>query len=236
MGEPVKLEQLESSEGETFRQLYAIYAASIAAREQKREGWIAAMIGAPNYRVWVAKSGGLVRGFSILFVPAAGGFALLEYMAVAPDKRGHGMGGELFRRTVATAVTPEGRQLSVLLEIDSDREDASDRALRTRRERFYRRLGCLRIAGLRYLMPLGGEGSPPEMDLLVYPAAPLGHPAQDEVARSEVPRSEVKRSEVKRSEVKRWLETIYRDVYHCPPDDPRLAQMMAALPDPVLLD
>jgi len=28
MAEPVKLEQLESSEGETFRQLYAIYAAS----------------------------------------------------------------------------------------------------------------------------------------------------------------------------------------------------------------
>jgi hypothetical protein len=33
MGEPVKLQQLSSSEGETFRQLYAIYAASIAARE-----------------------------------------------------------------------------------------------------------------------------------------------------------------------------------------------------------
>ena len=119
------------------------------------------------------------------------------------------------------AVTPEGRPLPVLLEVDSDREDSSDRALRTRRERFYRRLGCLRLAGLRYLMPLAGEGAPPEMDLLVYPAEPLGRPA---------------RSEVPRSEVKRWLETIYRDVYHCPPDDPRLAQMVAGLPDPVLLD
>ena len=43
-------------------------------------------------------------------------------------------------------------------------------------------------------------------------------------------------SEVTRSQVKRWLETIYRDVYHCSPDDPRLAQMVAGLPDPVLLD
>jgi GNAT superfamily N-acetyltransferase len=231
MGEPFKLEQLSSSEGETFRQLYAIYAASIAAREQKREAWIAAMIEAPEYHVWVAKAGGLVRGFSILFVPAAGGFALLEYMAVAPDQRNHGLGAELFRRTVAHAVTPEGRPLPVLLEVDSDREDASDRALRTRREGFYRRLGCLRIAGLRYLMPLAGEGSPPEMDLLVYAAKPPGSPA-----RSEVPRGEVPRSEVPRSEVKRWLETIYTDVYHCSPDDPRLAQMLASLPDPVLLD
>jgi hypothetical protein len=221
MAEPVKLEQLASSEGETFRQLYAIYAASIAAREQKREGWIAAMVGAPEYHVWVAKAGGLVRGFSILFVPAGGGFALLEYMAVAPGQRNQGLGAEVFRQTVAQALTPEGRQLPVLLEVDSDREEASDRALRTRRERFYRRLGCLRIAGLHYLMPLGGEGSPPEMDLFVYNAEPLGRPAP---------------SEVPRSEVKRWLETIYQDVYHCAPDDPRLAQMVAPLPDPVLLD
>jgi GNAT superfamily N-acetyltransferase len=221
MGEPVKLEQLESSAGETFRQLYAIYAASIAAREQKPEGWLAAMIGAPQYRVWVAKAGGLVRGFSILFVPAAGGFALLEYMAVAADRRNHGLGAELFRRTVERAVTPGERPLPVLLEVDSDREDASDRALRTRRERFYRRLGCLRIAGLRYLMPLAGEGPPPEMDLLIYAAEPRGP-----LARSGVPRSEVKL----------WLETIYRDVYHCSPDDPRPAQMVGPLPDPVLLD
>ncbi|HZL16455.1 MAG TPA: GNAT family N-acetyltransferase [Polyangia bacterium] len=226
MGEPVKLEQLASSQGETFRELYAIYAASIAAREQKREGWIAAMIDAPEYRVWVAKARGLVRGFSILFVPAAGGFALLEYMAVAPEHRNHGLGAGLFRRTVEQAVTSEGRTLPVLLEVDSDREASIDRALRTRREGFYRRLGCLRIAGLRYLMPLAGDGPPPEMDLLVYTARPLGRPAL----------SEVPRSEVTRSQVKRWLETIYRDVYHCSPDDPRLAQMVAGLPDPVLLD
>jgi GNAT superfamily N-acetyltransferase len=216
MAEPVKLEQLESSEGETFRQLYAIYAASIAAREQKRESWIAAMIDAPEYRVWVAKAGGLVRGFSILFVPTAGGFALLEYMAVAPDQRNHGLGAELFRRSMAQDVPHGERPLPVLLEVDSDREASSDRALRTRRERFYRRLGCLRIAGLRYLMPLAGAGSPPEMDLLVYAAEPLGRLA--------------------RSELRRWLETIYRDVYQCPSDDPRLAQMVAGLPDPVLLD
>jgi GNAT superfamily N-acetyltransferase len=221
MGQPVKLEQLASSEGDSFRQLYAIYAASIAAREQKGESWLAAMIDDPGYRVWVAKAGGLVRGFSILFVPTAGGFALLEYMAVAPDQRNHGMGAELFRQAVNQAVALDGRKLPVVLEVDSDREASSDRALRTRREQFYRRLGCLRVGGLRYVMPLGGEGAPPEMDLLVYPADPLGRLARKEVARSDV---------------KRWLETIYRDVYRCPADDPRLAQMVATLPDPAPLD
>ncbi len=220
MAEPIKqsikLEQLDSSGGETFAQLYAIYAASIAAREQKRRDRLAAMVGTPEYRVFVAKADALVLGFSILYLPAAADFALLEYMAVAPGERNRGLGAELFRWTVNRAVSPAGRTLPVVLEIDSDREASSDRAMRTRRERFYRRLGCLRIEGLHYLMPLAGDGPPPEMDLFVYAAEPIGAVARDELGR--------------------WLETIYRGVYRCSPDDSRIAQMLADLPDPVRLE
>ena len=208
------LEQLQSSEGEPFRQLCAIYAASITPREQKPEDWLRAMVRAPEYRVWITKTGDRVLGFSILFLPPAAGFALLEYMAVAPERRGKGLGSKLFRRTVEHAVAPRGGKLPVLLEIDSDREASSDRAIRTSRERFYRRLGCRKIAGLRYLMPLQGVGPAPEMDLMVYGAQPrLPH-----------------------SDLKRWLETIYRDVYHCSADDPRILQMLEPLPDPVLVE
>jgi hypothetical protein len=104
----------------------------------------------------------------------------------------------------------------VVLEIDSDREASADRAIRTRREGFYRRLGCRRIAGLRYLMPLAGEGPAPEMDLFVHTSEAAGG--------------------IARAELRRWLESIYRDVYRCPQDDPRIAQMLAGLPDPVPLD
>ena len=58
-------------------------------------------------------------------------------------------------------MTPQGAALPVLFEVDSDREASSDRAVRTRRIRFYRRLGCVKIAGLRYLMPLRGVGPVP---------------------------------------------------------------------------
>jgi GNAT superfamily N-acetyltransferase len=210
----VTLEQLKSSEGEPFRQLYAIYAASITPREQKPEDWLRTMVGAPEYGVWITKAAGRVLGFSILFLPPAARFALLEYMAVAPERRGKGLGGELFRRTVEHAVVPQGGKLPVLLEIDSDREASSDPAIRASRERFYRRLGCLKIAGLHYLMPLQGVGPAPEMDLMVYGAE----------------------SRLPRSDLKRWLETIYRDVYHCSPDDPRIIQMLQPLPDPVLVE
>jgi GNAT superfamily N-acetyltransferase len=216
MGGTLEFEQLRSGDEESFRQLLAIYVASITPREQKSEDWIRAMVAAPEYRVWVANAAGRVLGFSLLFSPRAESFALLEYMAVASEQRGQGLGAELFRRSVAHAVTPEGVELPVLLEIDSDREVSSDRALRTRRERFYRRLGCAKIAGLRYRMPLRGVGPVPEMDLMVYRAGPP--------------------QEVARGDLRRWLETIYRDVYRCSSDDPRILQMLLPLPDPVLVE
>ena len=211
-GAPV-IELLTSADGSLFRQLFAIYASSITPREQKPEEWLRAMVAAPEYRVSVAQRDGRVLGFSILFVPPGEGFTLLEYMAVTPEKRGHGFGGELFLQTAEHSITTAGTRLPVVLEIDSDREASADRAMRTRRAGFYRRLGCAKIAGLEYRMPLQGAGAPPEMDLMLHrpePPAPLA-----------------------RGDLQRWLQTIYRDVYRCSPDDPRIAAMMAPLPDPV---
>jgi ribosomal protein S18 acetylase RimI-like enzyme len=209
------LEQLTSCDGPTFREFYEIYAASIVAREQKPEAWICRMVGAPDYQVWVLKGGGHVQGFSILFLPKDT-FALIEYMAVAPRLRDHGVGSKLFTKTVARAVTRDGEHLPVLLEVDSEREVCGDRDIRIRRQRFYRRLGCLRLSGLRYILPLSGEGAPPEMDLLVYPS-----PGMQQVAKATL---------------ERWLGTIYRDVYHCETRDPRIARMLRDVPDPVLLE
>jgi GNAT superfamily N-acetyltransferase len=213
---PVTLAQLKSADGELFRQLFEIYAASISPREQKPEAWLRAMVAAPDYRVWVAQVADRVVGFSILLLRPVEGLALLEYMAVATERRNSGLGAELFRQTVEHAAMTQGPRLPVLLEIDSDREASSDRAIRTRREHFYRRLGCEKIVGLRYLMPLEGVGLAPEMDLMIYRAEPPGP--------------------LPRGQVKRWLETIYRDVYHCSPDDPRILQMLRPLPDPVSVE
>ena len=209
------VEQLTSCGGPSFRELYAIYAASIAAREQKPEPWICTMVRAPEYRVWVTKSASRVTGFSILFLPPAERFALLEYMAVAPEQRNRGVGSQLFQQTVKRAVTPEGRAPPILLEVDSDREACGDQHIRARRQQFYRRLGCLRVSGLHYILPLSGQGPAPEMDLMVYSAEPL--------------------RQVPKTELERWLRTIYRDVYHSPSNDPRIAQMLQNLSDPVQL-
>jgi GNAT superfamily N-acetyltransferase len=211
-----QVEQLNSCGGPAFREFYEIYAASIAAREQKPEAWICAMVRAPEYSVWLMKGAGRVTGFSILFLPPAEGFALLEYMAVAPERRNHGVGSELFKQTVKRAVMAKGRSLPILLEVDSDREECSDQRIRTRRQQFYRRLGCVRASGLHYILPLPGQGPVPEMDLMVYSAEPL--------------------RQLPKAELERWLTTIYRDVYHCPSDDPRIVQMLHDVSDPVRLE
>jgi hypothetical protein len=156
------------------------------------------------------KDAGHVNGFSILFLPPAERFALLEYMAVTPERRNRGLGSALFKQTVQHASLP------ILLEVDSDREPSGDREMRTRRQQFYRRLGCVRVAGLHYILPLPGQGPVPEMDLLLYSAEPL--------------------RQLSKHDLERWLRTIYRDVYRCSVDDPRIAQMLHDVSDPVRLE
>jgi len=205
------VEQLQSCSGSMFRELYEIYAASIAVREQKPEAWICAMVRAPDHWVGVMKDAGHVKGFSILFLPPAERFALLEYMAVTPERRNRGLGSALFKQTVAPHAS-----LPILLEVDSDREASADRGLRTRRQQFYRRLGCMRVSGLHYILPLPGQGPVPEMDVMLYSAEPL--------------------RQLPKGDLERWLRTIYRDVYRCSFDDPRIDRMLHDVSDPVRLE
>jgi predicted N-acetyltransferase YhbS len=196
----VRIEIVHDPDGARMDGLLAIYEASIAPRERKSAAAVRAMAGSPRHRVATAAEDGEVVGFSLLYLGE--GVALLEYMAVAEARRGRGVGGALYR-DAREAVA--GRPL--LIEIDSPREPAADQALRRRREAFYRRLGARRLEGLRYRLPLPGEGEPPEMDLLVDGA-----------------------DVVTRAEVADWLRQIYSGVYGCAPEDPRLPAMLASLP------
>jgi len=208
-----QFEELQSGRGPEFEEFYNIYADSISARERKSKAWISEMAGKAEYKILLLKLNSHVIGFSVLFLPQSADFGLLEYMATASEYRNQGLGAELFRRSVQVAQSQPSEARSLLLEVDSDRERCSDQVLRVRRQNFYRRLGCLVISGLHYIMPLPGEGPPPEMDLLVYPAHDL--------------------RQVPKSELESWIKTIYQCVYHCSPDDARIRQMLMSVADPV---
>ena len=191
-----------------FAGLIALYEESIPERERKPTAAIAAMTTSSSHRVTVACDGDVVTGFSLLYLGAA--LVLLEYLATDARVRGQGLGAMLYLEMRAAA---GARPL--IVEVESDREDCADRDLRRRRIAFYRRLGCRRISGLDFVLPLEGAGPPPLLDLLV---------------------DGIPQSAIAGADLAHWLTEIYTEVYGCGQGDARLRAMIASLPARALLD
>lgn len=204
-------EPLVSRKDPSFAAFFRIYSESMPLREQKGKALVAAMVGQPHYRFLLLKRDGVTIGFSAIFCPPSESFCLLEYMAIHPMHRNSGLGRGLFLRSIQEVVATRG-SIPVLLEVDSDRGLEGDVTMIRRRQQFYRRLGCVRVEGLSYVLPLPGDGPPPPMDLFVY--LPAGLPA------------------IRKPQLERWLSVVYESVYDCSPNDPRLGAMMATLCDP----
>ena len=103
----------------------------------------------------------------------------------------------------------------VLLEVDSDGLDDAGREQRAGRQRFYRDLGCRKVNGLLYVMPLVTSNTPPPMDLLVY--------------RPDLP------PKIDKVQLRAWLEVMYVEIYEQPLNDERIREMLAPLPGEVTL-
>ena len=92
----------------------------------------------------------------------------------------------------------------------SDKKPDADRAEKTRRKSFYRRMGWREVDHLNYIMPPVSSALPPPMDMLVYALA--------------LP------SFLERDRVRQWLQRCYVEVYGQSADDPRIDAMVAGLP------
>jgi GNAT superfamily N-acetyltransferase len=196
--------RLAPDDEDAFQQLLAIYQVAIIASEQKSPAELRAMLANPRYRFLLAREDERVIGFAILYLPDSGAFWLLEYMAVDQSLRSKRYGERIFSaaKELAASAAPGA---PCVLEVDQpgDKSPADDAS---RRLRFYQRLGCRRIAGLAYILPLEVAGTPPPMMLLV-------HGIED-------------REVLAASEVTEWLRAIYVEVYGQRPDDPRINLMM----------
>ena len=206
--------RVTGAESPALAQVIALYEAAFPARERKPASAIVAMATSPDHRILVLEEAdATVAGFAILLVTQGHDCAVLEYLAVRPELRGRGLGARLFRESLNVIREPGPRGL--LFEVESEREEASDRAARLARKRFYRALGCLEIADIDYVLPLPGVGAPPLLDLMTAPDPHLG--ALD------------------RERLKRWITELYVGGYGQAPDDPRIEATVSRTPDPVLL-
>ena len=208
---------VDAAQSDAVEAACRIYEASLPASERKPTDAIRAMEARPDYRLLTAALDGRVIGFAALFAPRGESFALLEYLAVDEAARGAGVGAELFR-AVVNATADAGTARWLLLEVDADVcDDAADLHQQRRRQAFYRRLGCRRVAGVTYELPLRTSGqSPPPMHLFVHDAG--------------------SRRVISRIDLLHALRVIYRDVYGQAADDPRIDAMLAGVSDPIAFD
>ncbi|MGA3159977.1 MAG: GNAT family N-acetyltransferase [Terracidiphilus sp.] len=203
----VKIQRIQSGIDPVFAELVRIYIESHPESERKPASLLSSMIMRPEYLFLVAIQDKLVVGFSITLCFLKSDAALLEYMAVAPNRRGQGIGQNLFKETVKFEKASER---FILAEVDSDKRQMADITDRTRRKNFYRRLGCREIDGLSYIMPPVSNSKPPAMDLLVY--------------RRELPKT------VEKKHLRAWLESCYIQVYGMTASDSRIDRMLRNLP------
>jgi GNAT superfamily N-acetyltransferase len=187
-----------------FEAAMAIYEAEIPRGEQKTRAQILASLTHPDVRFWVYARRGDVIGLSILYAPRGEGVMLLEYLAVAANVQGGGAGSALLTASFAASRVDPGTLLLIEVDSEADTVDAGERAVRLKRKQFYRRLGCLEVAGFDYILPLENYGPAPKMNLLV-----LG----------------VEEDYLETARLKQAVTGIYQHVYVCAPDDPRLATM-----------
>lgn len=211
----MKISKLKPIDESLFNAFFDIYENALPQREQKFKKEIKGMCCSPEYSILLAMKDNIVIGFSIVFIPKDESFCLLEYMAIDQSYRNLGYGKELFIQSHSN-ISKKSHNIPMLIEIDSVRENSSDQVFRIKRQQFYRRLGCLCIKNLDYILALPGIGQPPQMDLFIYKPKNL--------------------KPLKKLELLHWLKIIYQQVYHCSPEDKRIYQMLENVSDPVVLD
>jgi ribosomal protein S18 acetylase RimI-like enzyme len=94
--------------------------------------------------------------------------AYLWYLAVAPEKRGSGLGTQIYQAILAR-LSAEVHALLLEVEIPSLAHGPAERQLAQRRIAFYRRLGAQVLEGIHYLQSVGPHQAPVTMHLMVHP-------------------------------------------------------------------
>ncbi|HZZ43613.1 MAG TPA: hypothetical protein VFE58_11800 [Tepidisphaeraceae bacterium] len=183
-----------------------MYQQVIPASERKSILKLGAMLSRRDYCLIGAQDEeGRIIAFAVMFMGK--GVRLLEYLGVEGSRQKRGIGREVFQYCATIGEGP--------MVIEVEREDLAgvDQVVRAGRVEFYRRLGCRRIEGLEYQLPLLGEVPP--MRLFVQGVGG--------------------RESLGLEEVRGYLRTIYREVYGQSEDDPRIEEMLRGVKNPVLL-
>lgn len=124
-----------TAEGKEFRQqFWALYEAAFPETEKKPQAMLECLASEGKEELLAVAENGSFAGLAVNM--KAGKTALLDYFAIAEDKRGSGIGGRAIRM-----LTERFAGKKYILEIEKQDESAPNASERQRRKAFYLRNG-----------------------------------------------------------------------------------------------
>jgi ribosomal protein S18 acetylase RimI-like enzyme len=155
------VKQEASLSGRLADQMRMIYLTSFPPSERKDFSDLVDAVNKGDELVFAARVMRDIVGFALVQRLSYTGVFLLEYMAVAKERRGEGIGSALFQH-MAKTLRDEKSAEGLLLEVEPpDKGSDAEMDVRRRRVAFYRRNGAEIVAEANsYRMPdLSGKGS-----------------------------------------------------------------------------
>ena len=210
------LKRVTHTTSRLFAKAVAILIQSIPTEEQLPTERLKRLLAQDDYQLYSYHMDGDPVGSALLYVPAGGEFAWLDYMAVRDDTRGRGIGSSLFREIVRLINRDRKAARWLLFEVDDDRE-GSDCARQTnlRRIEFYRRLGAHLLANVPYRFP-NANGLVVPMRLMVYPMRQV--------------------SDFTTGVVQRAVQDVFEGIHDRHQDDPLLRWFLERVPSELVVE
>lgn len=134
-------------DADTSERLSTIYHDSFPPEEREPFARLVQGAATGRLRLYLGRVGADVVGFAIVIPLPAADAHLLDYFAIARERRDQGL-GSLFLEQLATILAGDGVR-GIVLEVESDDDGTeAERALRRRRISFYRRNGLDLLPGV----------------------------------------------------------------------------------------
>jgi hypothetical protein len=194
-----------------FEEALNIYIEAIPSAERQSIDTIRQRISEGKERLFVGLSDGEVALMVLLYPLEGSQFVLLDYMAVKPKYRKHGLGSEFLKNI--NKITGLKNKL-YLMEVE-DPKTGPDQETKQRRVYFYRKNGAKILKHVSYVLPALQGNTPTDMVLLVM--------AQNRPVW------------LSGDAIKAVIRQIYSELYHRDESDALLASFIDKVPERVEL-
>ncbi len=188
--------EIRDLNGWELGQALEIYSRSFPAVETKPASMVITMLrDDKNYHLYGVVEESRVVGMALLYVLSDLQVGLLDYMAVARDYQGIGIGSMLLDYVLGDYRRYDPLSSGLLLEVQTESvADPKERSIRESRIKFYQKRGAKILSGVHYLLPPQQGSIPEETYLMMVPMRKINALSKEAVCQ--------------------YIRAVYMKVYH----------------------